>query len=195
MPSVKSFAVPMGSVVGQSTVKDDQKRSELKIATYVAFHTSINAVQDLSDKLQEEMGAFKRTGQSVQLSSHLFWHHISERRWRKMLVSLYILSIWTKQQIYPLTSSSACVWSTNHRNTVCEYLPGACWSSQRWCSRYMRCDRCFPEWKWPGHQTSGGDCYRWRKCYDREKITPFSHCSNRSSLVSSLFAAFATHWM
>ncbi|KAE8280143.1 hypothetical protein D5F01_LYC22285 [Larimichthys crocea] len=55
-PRVKSFAVPVvGSGGGAGTVKDDQKRRELRIATYVACHTSINAVQDLSDILQEEM--------------------------------------------------------------------------------------------------------------------------------------------
>ena len=59
VPTVKSFAVPMGSGVGQGTVKDDRKHCELRIATCVACHTSINAVQDLSDIVQEVMGVFK----------------------------------------------------------------------------------------------------------------------------------------
>ena len=79
-PSVKSFAVPVGSGVGQNTVKDDQKRCELRIATYVACHTSIIAVQDLSDILQEEMGAFKmhRTKCTAVITSVLAPHFREE---------------------------------------------------------------------------------------------------------------------
>ena len=58
VPSVKSFTVPMAGNSG-GTINDDQKRCELRIATYVACHTSINAVDDLSDILHEEMGTFK----------------------------------------------------------------------------------------------------------------------------------------
>lgn len=38
---------------------DDQKRHELQIATYIACHTSINAVDDLSDILKDETRAFQ----------------------------------------------------------------------------------------------------------------------------------------
>ncbi len=80
VPSVKSFAVAVGSGVGQGTVKDDQKRRELRIATYVACHTSINAVEDLSDILQEEMGAFKmhRTKCTAVITSVLAPHFREE---------------------------------------------------------------------------------------------------------------------
>lgn len=70
MPSVKSFAVPMGSGsgAGQSTIKD------------VACHTSINAVEDLSDILQDEMGAFKmhRTKCTAVIKSVLAKEDIGE---------------------------------------------------------------------------------------------------------------------
>ena len=80
VPSVKSFAVPVGSGAGQGTIKDDQKRCELRIATYVACHTSINAVGDLSDILQEEMGAFKmhRTKCTAVITSVLAPHFREE---------------------------------------------------------------------------------------------------------------------
>lgn len=39
--------------------KDDQKCSELRIATYVACYTSVSAVDDLSDIIQDEVGAFR----------------------------------------------------------------------------------------------------------------------------------------
>ncbi len=44
---------------GQCLIKDDQKRSEIRIAAYIACHTSINAVDDLSDILKDEMGTFQ----------------------------------------------------------------------------------------------------------------------------------------
>lgn len=42
---VRSFAVAMGSGVRQ----DSQKRCELRVTMYVSCHTSINAVEVLSD--------------------------------------------------------------------------------------------------------------------------------------------------
>lgn len=58
VPSVKSFAVPVGSGSGSNLLKDDKKRRERRTATYFASHTSINKVVDLSD-ITEEVGAFK----------------------------------------------------------------------------------------------------------------------------------------
>ncbi len=57
-PSVKAFTVSAGAA-GQCLIKDDQKRSEIRIAAYIACHTSINAVDDLSDILKDEMGTFQ----------------------------------------------------------------------------------------------------------------------------------------
>ena len=80
-PSVKSFAVPTGPGAG-ATIKDDQKRRELRVATYVACHTSINAVDDLSDILQDEMGAFKmhKTKCTAVITSVLAPHFREELR-------------------------------------------------------------------------------------------------------------------
>ena len=80
-PSVKSFAVPTGYGAG-ATIKDDQKRRGLRVATYVACHTSINAVDDLSDILQDEMGAFKmhRTKCTAVITSVLAPHFREELR-------------------------------------------------------------------------------------------------------------------
>lgn len=79
-PSIKAFAVPAGSGAGQATIKDDQKHRELRVAAYVACHTSINAVDDLSDILQEEMGAFKmhRTKCTAVITSVLAPHFRDE---------------------------------------------------------------------------------------------------------------------
>lgn len=57
LPSVNTLIVPMKRD-GQNT-NDHQKCRELRIATYVACHTSINAVDDLTDILQDETRAFK----------------------------------------------------------------------------------------------------------------------------------------
>ncbi len=57
-PSVKAFTVSAGAA-GQCLIKDDQKRREIRIAAYIACHTSINAVDDLSDILKDEMGTFQ----------------------------------------------------------------------------------------------------------------------------------------
>lgn len=51
-----SFIVPISSH-RDVTIKDDQKCRALKIATYVACHTSINVADDLSDILENEVGA------------------------------------------------------------------------------------------------------------------------------------------
>ncbi|KAL0153997.1 hypothetical protein M9458_050699, partial [Cirrhinus mrigala] len=82
VPSVKSFAVPRGSAAGQKTIQDDQKRCELRIATYVACHTSVNAVDDLSDIIQDEVGAFKmhRTKCTAVIKSVLAPHFREELR-------------------------------------------------------------------------------------------------------------------
>ena len=56
--SVKAFTVPAANAGPSGTINDDQKRRELRIATYVACHTSINAVDDLSDIWHDETGAF-----------------------------------------------------------------------------------------------------------------------------------------
>lgn len=56
-----------------TSICDDQKRRELRVATYVACHTSINAVDELSDILKDEIGAFKmhRTKCSAVIKSVL----------------------------------------------------------------------------------------------------------------------------
>lgn len=57
-PSIKTFTVSAGAA-GQCPIKDDQKRREIRIAAYIACHSSINAVDDLSDILKDEMGTFQ----------------------------------------------------------------------------------------------------------------------------------------
>lgn len=57
-PSIKTFTVSAGAA-GQCPIKDDQKRREIRIAAYIACHSSINAVDDLSDILKGEMGTFQ----------------------------------------------------------------------------------------------------------------------------------------
>lgn len=57
-PSIKTFTVSAGAA-GQCPIKDDQKRREIRIAAYIACHSSINAVDHLSDLLKDEMGTFQ----------------------------------------------------------------------------------------------------------------------------------------
>lgn len=55
LPTVKTFTVNKAN----TSICNDQKRRELQIATHVACHKSINAVDELSDILEDEIGAFK----------------------------------------------------------------------------------------------------------------------------------------
>lgn len=57
--SERGFFFPTGFYVGQGTIEDNQKRCKFKIATYLTCHTSINAGEDSSDMLQEEVCLFK----------------------------------------------------------------------------------------------------------------------------------------
>ena len=56
---INSYTVPVTPGSTTTSINDDQKRRELRIATYIACHTSINAVDELSDILQDEVGSFK----------------------------------------------------------------------------------------------------------------------------------------
>ncbi|KAL1252639.1 hypothetical protein QQF64_017332 [Cirrhinus molitorella] len=70
LPTVKPFTVSRANL---STICDDQKRRELRIATYIACHTSVNAVDELSDMLNDETGGFQmhRTKCSAVIKSVL----------------------------------------------------------------------------------------------------------------------------
>lgn len=78
-PSVKTFTVSAAKVHDPPS---SQKRRELRIATYVACHTSINAVDELSDILQDETGAFQmhRTKCTAVIRSMLAPHFRAELR-------------------------------------------------------------------------------------------------------------------
>ena len=76
--SIKSFARPTTSSDGE--ICNDQKRREIRVATYVACHTSINALDDLSDILEEEFGKFRmhRTKCTAMIKSVLAPHFRDE---------------------------------------------------------------------------------------------------------------------
>lgn len=58
------------------TPDDDQKHCELRIATYVTCHTSVSAVEDLLDIIQDKVGAFQmhRTKCTAVIKSVLMPH-------------------------------------------------------------------------------------------------------------------------
>ncbi len=60
---------------GQCPIKYDQKCCKIiRIAAYIACHTSINAVDDLSDIWQDEMGNPKMHQKKCMLLSNLVPH-------------------------------------------------------------------------------------------------------------------------
>lgn len=72
LPMVKDVMVASMSNVS-TWICDDQKRCERRIATYVAYHTSINGVDDLSDIMRDQIGAFQmyRTKRTAVIKSVL----------------------------------------------------------------------------------------------------------------------------
>ncbi len=72
LPTIKPFIVSKANLNNISFC-DDQKRRELRIATDVACHTSVNAVDELSDITKDETRAFQihRTKFSAVIKSVL----------------------------------------------------------------------------------------------------------------------------
>lgn len=89
------FCCTDGSGAGQGPIKDDKIVVNLELQ--VACQTSINAVEDFSDVIQDKMGVFKmhRTKCTAAIKSVLAPHFREERQ---ILMSLLILT--TLMNIY-----------------------------------------------------------------------------------------------
>lgn len=126
-PSVKAFTVSAGAA-GQCLIKDDQKRCEIRIAAYIAFHTSINAVDDLSDILKDEMGTFQmhRTKCTAVIKSMLA-PHFREELVEDIGESPYSLYLDESTDISMNKLLCICVkYHSKKTQQVCKYISSTC---------------------------------------------------------------------